>query len=155
MGRVRIVGLGSPHGDDQAAWLLVERLRRRPDLGAETAVVADAMGLLDCLSGCDKLILVDASQSGQAPGTVTRLTWPDASLQRWHEMSSHGFSVSSALALAEALGRLPATVVLLGIEIVACLAGGDPGPEVVRALSEVEVLVWEEVRKPDRRRPGA
>ena len=75
---VRVVGLGSPHGDDQAGWRLADWLQQRtmPE-GVEVVVASDVPDLLELCDGCQTMILVDACRSGQPAGSVHRYDWPD------------------------------------------------------------------------------
>jgi hydrogenase maturation protease len=142
---VRIVGLGSPHGDDQVGWLLIDRLRQVSGLGAKAIALVDPTALLDCLDGCDRLVVVDASRSGRQPGTITRLPWPTASLPTCPARSSHGLPVGAVLTLADRLGRLPAAVVLFGIEIESWEPASPPGAAVTRALAGLQEQIVREV----------
>ena len=140
----RVLGVGSPHGDDAAGWHVVEMLRRRPGLSAHLAAVEPPQ-LLDQLNGCRRLILVDACRGNQPPGTVVRLQWPDALLRSQGRRSSHGLTVGDALALAETLGWLPPQVIVWSLEISRCEPGQDLTPEVRRALPELERRVLQEL----------
>lgn len=117
----RVIGLGSPSGDDRIGWLAVRRLRRaagpQPPHGLDF-IVLDRPGtrLLEAMRGADAVVLADAVRSGAAPGTLHRLD--AAALMRSRQaLSSHDLGVAAAVALAEALGELPAALVLIGIEI--------------------------------------
>jgi hydrogenase maturation protease len=121
---VRVVGVGSAHGDDRAGWLVAEQLAAEPSGGVEVTSAGDPLRLVSLLDGCARLIVVDACRSGRPAGTVVRTTW--AEVRRGLAgapgadagPSSHGLGVAEALGLAEALGRLPdpAAVALVGIE---------------------------------------
>lgn len=114
MGPDRVLGLGSSHGDDAVGWHVVERLRQHPGLSADVHAIEPSR-LLDHLDGCRRLVLVDACQSDQPPGTLVRLSWPAASLRAQRRNSSHALGLGDALALAETLGRLPPCVVFWGV----------------------------------------
>ena len=122
MTRVAIIGVGSPTGDDQAGWWVAHALQRSgpPDrLACQISIVAldrPGAGLVCYLAGVDVAVLIDAVQSGNAPGTIHRVD-DLASIRKEPLVSSHGLGVASALALASALDALPATLVLYGIEI--------------------------------------
>ena len=133
----RIVAIGSSHGDDQVAWQLLDRLQTR--LSATHAVaVSDASQLLDYVDDCDLLVIIDACVGAGAPGTITRLDWPDARIRQRHSLSTHGFGVADALQLAEQLGRLPKKVVLFGIERLQSRPGDSLSDVVKRAMDELE-----------------
>jgi hydrogenase maturation protease len=144
-GAVRVLAVGSPHGDDQVGWEALRQLRRQLPAGVVAAAVADPLGVLDWLDGCACLVLVDACHSGAPPGTVVRLAWPDDRLAGRANPSSHGFGVAEVLALAEALGRLPPRVVLMGVDAAACQPGAALSPPVRAALAELTRRVLEEV----------
>ena len=64
MGRTLVVGIGSPHGDDQAGWLVVERLRDLlPKSSAEFHVAQSPTDLLNWLEDHETLFLVDAIEA--------------------------------------------------------------------------------------------
>ncbi|NLK51925.1 MAG: hydrogenase maturation protease [Syntrophomonadaceae bacterium] len=81
-----------------------------------------------------RMILVDAVKSGLAPGTVQRIeilsnpkerfsvNWQGAELTdffpspRW-SLTAHGLGIIETLELARLTHRLPAQIVLIGIEI--------------------------------------
>lgn len=100
---LHILGIGSPSGDDQAGWLVVDALRARGvEAGGRIALAKlDRPGasLLARLEGADHVILVDALQSDGTPGEIHRWIDVDWSLAG-ADLSSHGFGVLAALALA-------------------------------------------------------
>ncbi len=127
-----IIGVGSPHGDDKIGWRLVEEVARsgRTDISAHP--VASPIDLLDHLDGCDALIVIDACDAGQSPGSVVVRKWP-AALEEYGKASSHGFGAASALLLAESLGCLPGKVVLFGVQKCQCEPAEDLSEEVKAA----------------------
>ena len=119
---VRIIGIGSPFGDDRMGWHIVEALERDAYLSRFprqhlSFIKADrpGAGLLDLMRGASLVILVDAMKSGAAPGSVKRLEAPELE-NISAPLSSHGFGVASALSLARVLDDMPARLVVYGIE---------------------------------------
>ena len=114
---IRVIGLGSPFGDDRVGWQVVDRLHghlpRHVDL-----VKLDRPGgaLIRWMQGVSHLILVDAVISGAVPGSLLHLT-PDAITATQTHFSTHDLDLAQTLRLADALGSLPAQVELFGIEI--------------------------------------
>lgn len=120
--RVRIIGVGSPFGDDRFGWAAADALRQRDDMnaappGSVEIYVLDRPGVLLPLywQDADLVILLDAVRSGATPGTwhsleADQLTGAD------RENSSHGFGLAAAVELAGALGELPSRLILRGIE---------------------------------------
>lgn len=113
----RIVGIGSPHGADRAGWLVAERLRHRWTSGPMVQVLNTPLQLLDHLSECRSLLIIDACQAGLPAGSVIRLEWPDPRIREQGSLSSHGWGVGMVLELADRLGRLPDSVILFGLEV--------------------------------------
>jgi hydrogenase maturation protease len=112
---VRVIGIGTARGDDAAGLAVVEALRAQglPPGADALACERPLPDLLDALAGARAAVLVDATRSGAAPGSVRRLARAELAAAR--AASSHGLGVAEALALAEALRGLP-PLALIGIE---------------------------------------
>jgi hydrogenase maturation protease len=114
---IRIIGVGSPFGDDAAGLEAGRALADSPPPGCEVRV-EDRPGasLVDLVSGVEAAIVLDAVASDAAPGTLHDLPLEDAG--RFHAalVSSHDLGVGAALALARALGRMPRRGRFLGVE---------------------------------------
>jgi hydrogenase maturation protease len=132
--RVRVIGVGSPFGDDALGLAAARRLAIQAPAGVEV-VAADRPGerLLDLFDGCAAVIVIDAAwrpaaDSSRATGTVHELDLADAAAASSQPLSSHGLGVAQAIALAGVLGRLPPRGRFLAVEI-------DPVPEGIDRLS--------------------
>ena len=68
---IRIIGIGSPFGDDAVGLEVARILAEAPPPDCEV-IAADRPGatLLELLDGAEAAILVDAVQSGNAPGLI-------------------------------------------------------------------------------------
>ena len=68
---IRIIGIGSPFGDD-AVGLEVARMLagRRRELRSDRVPIAQVTALVDLLEGAEAVILIDAVRSGALPGTI-------------------------------------------------------------------------------------
>jgi hydrogenase maturation protease len=106
-----IVGLGSPNGDDQFGWLVVERLAVEisqcglPDVITRRA--AAPVQVLDWLDGIKRLLLIDACHGYSAPGNLVRLEWPAREIEQIRGSGTHDYTVWQTLNLASQLGTLP------------------------------------------------
>jgi hydrogenase maturation protease len=126
MTRVLILGVGSPHGDDQAGWCVIDRLRKM--IGAEQFDVnleaistpADVPALL---IGGEELVLVDACQGSGSPGAIHRFDWPDDRVAPLCHRFGHALSLNQSLELAKALGRTPVRCAIW------CVEGADFRPQ--------------------------
>lgn len=129
MSRVRILGIGSPAGDDQAGWLVVDALQDARQEGVDLDKLdRPGASLIPLFAGVSRLILIDAMRAGGQAGDIRRFAsedWPAYG----QGLSSHGFGVLDALLLARELDALPARVDLYGIEIgTACLSETATAP---------------------------
>ncbi len=115
----RIIGIGSPFGADQLGWSAIDLLQTElPDC---ELIKLDRPGsdLIRYFQGLDDVVLIDAVQAGQSPGSVLRLEVEDLALTEC-QTSSHGFGVADALKMAAELNLSPKKLLLIGLE-----AGSD------------------------------
>jgi hydrogenase maturation protease len=114
---IRIIGIGSPFGDDAAGLEAARRLAASPPPGCEI-VAADrpGLGLIDFFTGAEAVILIDAVCSGAPPGTLHDLSLRRLVHRAPAPASSHAFGVAAALQLAEQLGGGPVRGRVLGVE---------------------------------------
>jgi len=117
---IRIIGIGSPFGDDAAGLEAARQLAAEPPPDVEV-VVADRPGatLIELLDGADAVILIDAARSGAPPGTLHDLDLHALSSRPMGFISSHDLGVVETIQLAARLGRLPRRGRVLGIEVAA------------------------------------
>jgi hydrogenase maturation protease len=138
----RVVGLGSHHGDDQAGWLIIDRLK---ELGYPRSHLAKALHpaeLLDGLSLTEPLFICDACQGNDAAGTVHRWHWPTDSLIDLKTGGTHDLSLPQILELAGQLDNCPESVEIWGIEGADWSPASLPGISVQTAAREVAAAIW-------------
>ncbi|MCP5153041.1 MAG: hydrogenase maturation protease [Ectothiorhodospiraceae bacterium] len=132
--RVRVIGLGSPLGDDRVGWEVVDGLLPHLGPGAAPPGIEIEVLALDRpgadlgrhLADADLVVLVDALVDGGPAGRVRRLTATEvAAASAAAGASTHGFGVAEALRLAAALDPDGPSIWLVGIGI----AGGRATPE--------------------------
>ena len=149
---ILIIGMGSPHGDDQFGWLAARQLR-------ESSVFMQAFsepvevclcrtpldGFLDYARDSRAIIVLDAVISGAPVGSLVRVEEEDLpGIQLTY--SSHGQSVVHMLELGRALAILPRHVVVIGVELAACTAYGPMGRELEQTLLRCQQLVIAEIQ---------
>jgi len=139
-----VVGVGNRFRRDDGAGLeAAARLRAR---SPELRVVerdGDLAGVLDAWAGEETVVVIDATSSGAAPGTVRRFDVGDAPLPAaFSRGSTHLFGIAEAIELSRVLGRLPRRLVVYGIEGSTFTAGEGLSVEVSSAVDAVirEVL---------------
>jgi hydrogenase maturation protease len=138
---VRIIGIGNAgRGDDGVGPAVIAALQAAAPPGVELALArADMLALLEQWVGTDRVFLVDAVAPGGAPGRVVRIdaTGSPVTDELGAFASTHAFNLAETIELARALGRLPAHLVVYGIEGVNFEPGAPLSPAVARALPEL------------------
>jgi hydrogenase maturation protease len=137
----RIIGLGNAlRGDDAVGLVVAQRVRELLpgadilELSGEPAELLDALG-----DGVEHVVLVDAVTSGALPGTVHRLDASQAALVVEANTTTHGLGLAETIELGRALGRLPARLLLYGIEGQDFALGAPLSPAVARAADALVV----------------
>ena len=138
--RIRNIGLGNGMRGDDAVGLLVARRLRREVEDRVDVIEAEMAGvdLVELMKGANVVILIDAARSGQAPGTIHRLDASVGPIGRGiFPQSSHALGTVDSLELARAMGVLPATVIVYGVEAENTEAGQRLSPPVAKALNQI------------------
>lgn len=145
---VLVIGVGNAlRGDDGAGREVARRLRQRnlPHVRfMETE--GEATALLSLMEGAQVVYLIDACVSGAAAGSFRRVDLRQSRLpEATYGLSSHGFGLAEALALAETLGRLPARCVVFAIEAENFDMGAPLSEPVARAIDAVVTALCREL----------
>ena len=123
--KVVVLGVGNSLRHDDAAGLEALRAlqallggRERGERIALRAHEQETLGLIELWTDADAALIVDAVRSGAPPGVVHRVDAARGPVpERLRSSSStHAIGVAEAIELARALGRLPAHLVLYGVE---------------------------------------
>lgn len=118
---LRVLGFGSPLGDDQLGWRVIAELERssliadRRETVELLALDRSHATLLAHLADAELVILVD-TVTGIAPGRVLEYQDVDT-LDGARTVSNQGWDLPASLQLAAALGQLPQRWHLLGVGI--------------------------------------
>ncbi len=111
-----LIGIGSPYGDDQVGWRVIEAVQSADLSLSAVRCETPVTTLLALLQQSDEVILVDAVAYEAPVGTV--LCWSGAEvMQAQSAVSSHGFNLASLLALADSLSMLPRSLTVYGVVI--------------------------------------
>ena len=147
-GQSAVIAVGNPwRADDGAGAQVVRRLAGRvPDDVRLIELGGEPAELLDAWDGLGAVVVVDAVRTGGAPGTVHCFDASRAPLPaRTGSASTHGLGLADALELGRALGRLPARVVVVGIEAGEDQTAGGLSPPVQDAIEEASARVLAEL----------
>jgi hydrogenase maturation protease len=135
-----VIGVGNRYRGDDGAGLEVARRIREASLPrvAVEEFEGEPVSLVDVWEGAEDVYVVDAVASGGEAGTIHRF---DAIAEpppvAFRSRGTHAFSLSDAVELARALGRLPERLVVYGIEGETFLAGTVMSPRVEAAVARL------------------
>lgn len=142
----RIIGLGSHHGDDQAGWLILDRLR---ELGYPSNLLRKAVqptDLLDELPSTSQLLICDACNGSGAAGTIHQWQWPIDSLLNSRSGSTHDIPLAEALELAEQFANHRLRAEIWAVTGSCWVAASNPSTLVQRAAYDVAAQIWDRHR---------
>jgi len=143
-----VIGVGNQYRhDDGVGPAVAQRLRRGMPAGvAVREESGEGAALMEAWRDAPLVILIDAVRSGAAPGMIHRF---DAQAEpipaNFFHYSTHAFSVAEAIELARMLDKLPARLVVYGVEGKEFAAGEGLSPEVAHAAELVARRVCEEL----------
>jgi hydrogenase maturation protease len=132
-----IIGLGSPHGDDQVGWVAVDLLWSRLPADVPAFKASGEVEILELFDGFDRVIIIDAAAPAGQPGTVRSFVWPEGDLQQTGATTTHGVGLADVLRLAELLKRLPREVVFETVEAKQTAPGSPLSEAVERGAMRV------------------
>lgn len=147
MSRILIAGIGNELCQDDGFGIALARRFSQTAAGPEVDVyeagIAGIALVQEMMSGYDALILLDAVDRGQPPGTLFVLQSETPDLIDWSEgerreflADSHYTNISKALVLARAMHVLPERVYILGCQPESCELGMGLTAPVENVLGE-------------------
>jgi hydrogenase maturation protease len=98
------------------------------------------MNLLPLIESADRLLVLDAIDSGAAPGTCAELRDGDVPRFLAQKLSPHQIDLREVLALAQLRGTLPGELVAIGVQPGRIEMSTDLSPEVSAHLDEMVKL---------------
>ena len=117
-----LVGIGSPHADDQAGWLLIQQLSECSTNGLPMRKAKVPHELLDWIDDCEDLHIIDACERNayKPEDDVHRLDCSqaeDCSVldSRMRSHSSHQLGLGSVIQLGRMLGSFPKRVTVWAV----------------------------------------
>lgn len=143
---VVVIGIGNEFRRDDGVGLAVaEELASRNLAGVQVVTAIGEPGaILDAWTGARLAVVVDAAMDeGATPGRIGR--WTPSDEVEPAAVSSHALSLPQTYALGEALGQLPARLVVLTVDITDSGNGVGLTPAVAAAVPEVITAVLEEL----------
>lgn len=143
-----VLGLGNlVHSDDGLGIHAIQALQRDPRIPAQVVLMdggTQGLALLPHISSFQRLIVIDAIDVGEAPGTLVRLEG-EALKNLPGKASVHQLGFADLLVALELLGEAPEEMVLLGIQPLSTEWSAELTPQVAAALDQVPDLVLDQL----------
>lgn len=138
-----VIGVGSRYRrDDGSALRVLDALLGRVPA---TAVVLESDGeparLIESWSGAALAIVIETVRQGSAPGSVSTFAWDEHLALAAGERNSHSLGILEAIALGQAVARMPQRLHLVGIEPLDLGWGEGLSDEVARSVDVAADLV--------------
>lgn len=151
MNFIKVIGVGSPFGEDQAGWMVAERLKNQ--IFTQTCLKKyvnvewhDRPGirLIELMHETKNIFLIDAVKSGNKLGTIHRLK--NSEIHEFKSLfSTHHVGIPQTLQLASVLNVMPDNIILYGIEIDNIEFHSTLSESVEVAINEVVVKINKEI----------
>jgi len=117
--RTLVLGLGNlVHGDDGVGVHAIQRLETHPDFPPDVMLMdggTQGLSLIGHISGFQRLLVIDAVDAGEAPGTLIRLEG-EAVDTLPGKPSVHQLGFADLMIALKLLGDAPQQVVVLGVQ---------------------------------------
>lgn len=118
--RLKVIAVGNDlYGDDGVGTAVLHALEQIPEMKDVELIdgATDALGLIDHFSGAEYVIIVDAAQMGEKPGTVKVFSKEEVKLKiKMDNLSVHGISLAETFDIAHVVDSLPEKITIIGIE---------------------------------------
>lgn len=118
--QLKVIAVGNDlYGDDGVGNAVLNALKQIPEMKDVELIdgATDALGLIDHFSGANHVIIVDAAQMGEEPGTVKVFSKKEVKLKiKMDHLSVHGISLAATFDIAQVVDSLPEKITIIGIE---------------------------------------
>lgn len=138
-----IIGIGNPFRRDDGAGIAAAKKLAAMNLPGVTVKTNSGEGatLIDCWTGHERVLVIDAVRSGSEAGRIHRLDANRESIPiEFFHYSSHAFGLAEAVETARAINSLPKSLQVFGIEGKDFTAGEQLSDEIA---ASVELVVAE------------
>jgi hydrogenase maturation protease len=149
MQNILVLGLGNlVMSDDSIGVRVVQGLMARYRFPRGVTVMDGGtlgLDLLPHLEGVDRLLVIDAVETGSSAGTLVRLVGDDIPLALATKVSPHQMGLKDLLTVADLQGHSPGEMVLWGVQPGSIEMTMELSPEVAAAAGPLEERVLQEL----------
>jgi hydrogenase maturation protease len=146
---ILVLGIGNlVMTDDGIGVRVVQHLEKRFRFPAEVTLLDGGtlgLDLLPKLEGVDRLIVLDAVETGKEPGTVVRLAGDEIPIAMATKLSPHQMGLKDLLSVASLLDCAPDEMVLWGVQPASVDLGTELTPPVAARLDLLASHVLDEL----------
>ena len=118
--RLKVIAIGNDlYGDDGVGNAVLNVLEQIPEMKDVELIdgATDALGLIDHFSGAKHVVIIDAAQMGEKPGTVKVFSKEEVKIKiKMDNLSVHGISLAETFNIAQMVDSLPEKITIIGIE---------------------------------------
>jgi hydrogenase maturation protease len=146
-----IVGIGNILLRDEGLGVRVIEAMHGIELPEDTEIIdggTSGADLIEVIANRAKLIVIDALDAGQKPGTVFQLTMPELMAQESVSISVHELGLIGSVQMAQQLGLAPREIIVYGVQPKDISPGLEMTPEVTEKIPRIIELLLEEARQP-------
>jgi len=144
-----LLGIGNILMNDDAAGVLVVQNLAAHFSFPEELILLDGgtlgLDILPFLEGIDRLLVVDAVETGKPVGTIIRMTGDDIPLALATKVSPHQMGLKDLLLVADLQGYAPKEMVLWGVQPGSIEMDIELSPEVAKAVEMLQGKVLDEL----------
>jgi hydrogenase maturation protease len=137
-------------GDDGIGVRVVQSLRERCRFPPEVELLDGGtlgLDLLPKLEGVERLLIVDAVETGEEPGTMVRLAGSEIPIAMATKLSPHQMGLKDLLSVAELMGYRIGEMVLWGVQPACIEMGLELSAAVAAAREPLEEKVIGELTR--------
>lgn len=148
---IKVLGIGSPFGDDQLGWRAIELIKQRNIIRTHMSGLLyiesyDRPGvhLLELMARAKTIFLIDAIVIGNTIGTLYRFQNKEIEDLKCL-LSTHNMGVAEVLRLGKELNILPDDIIFYGIEINSVNFGQSISLPVESAINQLVECIENEI----------
>ena len=143
-----VLGIGNEFMGDDAVGIHFARQIKALNIANITVLESFGEGieLIGLWEGTNRVFICDAVSSGEEPGTIHILEPNKESIpSKFFNYSTHAFSLAEAIEMSRTLGKLPAQIMIYGIEGESFAVGTELTAKVKIALAQVIIKLKEAI----------
>lgn len=144
-----VLGLGNTiMSDDGIGPRVIGQLQQLTTLPSDVTLLDGGtlgLDLLPYLEQVQRLIIIDAVETGEPAGACIRLQGEQVPIALETKLSPHQMGMKDLLAVAQLIGQLPEEIILLGMQPQLLEMGTELSPPVAAALPLLTAMAMDEI----------